>query len=204
MTWRRHLVVFVKASRLGTVKTRLAADVGAVEAWRFYRQSTAAILGRVGRDPRWACQLAVTPDSDAGPWPGNLPRRPQGPGDLGARMARVLRHMPPGPVIIIGTDIPGLTAAHVEGGFRALADKDMVFGPSPDGGFWLIGARRRPPPRELFRAVRWSSEHALADTLANLGLRMKVSFLDQLNDIDDGADYRRWKAENKYGDAILN
>ncbi len=194
MIWRRHLVVFVKAPRLGTVKTRLAADVGVVEAWRFYRQSTAAILGRVGRDPRWTCQLAVTPDNGSGPWP--LPRRPQGAGDLGARMARVLREMPPGPVIIIGTDIPDLTAGHIERAFKMLAGKDMVFGPSPDGGFWLIGARRRPPPRDLFRAVRWSSEHALADTLANLSPRMKVSFLDQLNDIDHGADYHRWKARN--------
>jgi hypothetical protein len=192
----RHLVVFVKAPRLGTVKTRLAADVGVVEAWRFYRQSTAAILGRVGRDPRWTCGLAVTPDSNAGHWPGDLPRRPQGTGDLGARMARVLREMPPGPVIIIGTDIPDLTAGHVEDAFRALADKDMVFGPSPDGGFWLIGARRRPPPRDLFRAVRWSSEHALADTLTNLSPRLKLGFLDSLDDIDDGADYQRWRANN--------
>lgn len=192
---RRHLVVFVKAPRLGAVKSRLAADIGTVAAWRFYRQSTAAILGRVGGDARWTCSLAVTPDSavnDNGLWPGDIARRAQGVGGLGARMARVFRELPPGPVVIIGSDIPDLTADHVDRAFRSLADKDMVFGPSPDGGFWLIGARRRPLPRGVFRAVRWSSEHALADTLANLGPAIKVGLLDHLDDIDNGADYRRW------------
>jgi glycosyltransferase A (GT-A) superfamily protein (DUF2064 family) len=162
-------------------------------------RSTAAILGRVGRDPRWTCRLAVTPDGAAHGgrwWPAHLPRRPQGAGDLGARMARALGDPPPGPVVIIGTDIPDLTAGHIERAFRVLEANHMVFGPSPDGGFWLIGARRRALPRELFRAVRWSSEHALADTLANLGPGLTVGLLEPLADIDDGADYRCWKREN--------
>ncbi len=190
----RHLVVFVKAPRLGAVKTRLAADIGAVAAWRFYRQSTRDLIRRIGRDPRWTCRLAVTPDgalNDNRVWPGNLPRQPQGAGDLGARMARTFHDLPIGPVVIIGSDIPDLTADHVDRAFRALGDHDMVFGPSPDGGFWLIGVRQRPLPRDLFQAVRWSSEHALADTLANLGSRMSVGFTDQLDDIDNGADYHR-------------
>ncbi len=192
----RHLVVFVKAPRLGAVKTRLAADIGALAAWRFYRESTARILRRLGADPRWSCRLGVTPDRFARGghfWPARLPRLAQGTGDLGQRFSHAFRVLPTGPVVIVGTDIPDLAAAHIERAFRALERHHMVFGPSPDGGYWLIGARRRRLPRDAFHGVRWSSEHALADTLTNLGPRVKVGFLEDLADIDDGADYRRWK-----------
>jgi uncharacterized protein len=39
--------------------------------------------------------------------------------------------------------------------------------------------------------VRWSSRHALADTLDNLPKALSVGFAATLDDIDDGAAYRR-------------
>ena len=198
MSPRRHLVIFVKAPRVGAVKTRLAADIGALAAWRFYRNTTARIVRRLGRDRRWTCWLAVTPDRFARQgrfWPQRPPRLPQGAGDLGARMARPLRRLPPGPVVIVGTDVPDLCAAHVECAFRALNRHDAVFGPAPDGGYWLIGMRRRRRACDIFRNVRWSTRHALADTLVNLGPRLTVAFLEELADIDDGASFRRWRGK---------
>ena len=187
---QRHVLLFVKAPRLGAVKTRLAADIGMVEAWRFYRACLAGALRRLGRDSRWRCSLAVTPDRFVRP--GD---RAQGGGDLGARMARALRHMPGGPVVIIGGDIPDIESADIVRAFRELERRDLVFGPASDGGFWLVGARRRRPlPRDLFRHVRWSSAHALADTLAGLGGRCSTALIRQLDDIDNGDDYRRWRA----------
>lgn len=195
MRAQRHLLLFVKAPRLGAVKTRLAADIGVIGAWRFYRASVAAMLRRLGRDRRWRCSLCVTPDRFAhpgGPWPSSAPRLPQGRGDLGMRMGRAMRAMPPGPVIIIGGDIPEIEVGDIVLAFRELERRDMVFGPSSDGGYWLVGARRRPR-RELFRHVRWSSRHALADTLANLGPGCDAGLLRELDDIDNGDDYRRWR-----------
>lgn len=197
---QRHLVLLVKAPRLGAVKTRLAVDIGMLKAWRFHRASVAGTLRRLGRDPRWRCWLLVTPDRFARPgrpWPPHLARRPQGGGDLGARMGRALNSMPPGPVVIIGGDIPEIEPGDIVQAFRELSRKDMVFGPSSDGGYWLIGARRRPPPRGLFQGVRWSSPFALADTLANLGAHCRTALLREHDDIDDGDDYRRWRARIK-------
>ena len=194
---QRHVLLFVKAPRLGAVKRRLAADIGMVEAWRFYRACLAGVLRRLGRDRRWRCSLVVTPDRFArpvGPWPWRLPRRPQGGGDLGARMGRALNDMPPGPVVIIGGDIPEIESGYIVQAFRELSRRDMVFGPASDGGYWLIGARRRPLPHGLFRHVRWSSRHALADTLASLGPHCSTALLRELDDIDNGDDYRRWRA----------
>ena len=192
---QRHLVLFVKAPRLGAVKTRLSADIGALQAWRFYRSSVAGILRRLGRDRRWLCRLWVTPDRFAlsgGPWPTGYGRRAQGSGDLGERMARALATMPPGPVVIIGGDIPDIECGDIARAFRALERRDMVFGPASDGGYWLVGVRHPGRRADLFAGVRWSSEFALADSLANLADRRPAAMLETLDDIDDGDDLARW------------
>jgi len=189
------LVVMSKAPRMGAVKTRLARDIGAVEASRFYRSNTQSLLQRLD-DPRWATVIAGAPDAhlnDAGFWPSTLPRVSQGQGDLGDRMGRVMRDMPQGPVVLIGCDIPDVSPAHIAAAFKALGDNDAVFGPAEDGGYWLVGLKRRPHVKEIFGNVRWSSEHALADTMANLE-GASIAMLDVMPDIDTGADFARWKA----------
>ena len=196
MTPANHLVAFAKTPRLGRVKSRLAADVGAVAATAFYRRTLGSVLPPLARDGRWRCWLAVTPDRDAHDgrlWPAGWRPIPQGGGDLGQRMARPLRHLPPGPVVIIGTDVPDIRPRHVAAAFRALGDNDAVLGPSTDGGYWLVGLGRRPCTPALFEGVRWSTEYALADTLANLKGVRKVALLETLDDIDDGAALARWR-----------
>lgn len=202
-----HVVIFAKAPRVGAVKRRLAAGIGALAAWRCYRDITGGLIGRLAREPRWRLWLAVTPDSAAHAtrfWPRarhrrGIPRIPQGAGDLGARMGRVLRDLPPGPAVIVGSDIPDIDAAAVRAAFRALQSADAVFGPAGDGGYWLLGLRRRPRPRAylpgaLFRDVRWSSEHALADTLVGLPQSMRVAQLRRLDDVDEISHWRAWRA----------
>jgi glycosyltransferase A (GT-A) superfamily protein (DUF2064 family) len=115
---------------------------------------------------------------------------PQGRGDLGRRTASVARMLPPGRVVIVGSDIPGMSAADIDHAFRTLGSNDAVFGPATDGGYWLVGLRRRPHFVDPFANVRWSSEHALANTLANLAEK-EVAMLRQLSDVDDGASWRR-------------
>lgn len=193
---RRHLVVFVKAPRLGTVKTRLARSIGDVEAWLFYRRLTKDVLRRLCGP--WCLWLAVTPDRFAREgrfWPAGLPRRKQGGGDIGARMARPIAELPPGPVVIVGSDIPELAKRHVVAAFRALGTQNAVFGPARDGGYWLVGLRRRPSRAHPFApGVRWSSPHALADTLRALGSTRRHALLEALSDIDTAADYSAWLA----------
>ena len=191
----RRLVVMVKAPLAGRVKSRLARDIGAVEAVRFYRTVTAALLRRLGADPRWQTVLAVTPDDAAGAsfWPAALPRIGQGGGDLGQRMQRLLdRRAGPGPVVIVGSDIPAIRPGHIAAAFAALGRADAVFGPATDGGYWLVGAKRLPRVPQLFGNVRWSNAATLADTLANAA-DLKVAFVDRLSDVDDGADYLAWR-----------
>ncbi len=196
---QNHLVIFAKAPRIGRVKSRLAAGIGPVGAWAFQRNQLKHLTRRLSLDPRWCCWLAAAPDRsvfDHALWhraaPGTTARISQGPGDLGARMARVMALLPPGPVVVIGGDIPGITPAMIARAFRRLGHADAVFGPAHDGGYWLVGLKRRPRFVDPFTGVRWSTEHALADTAANLA-GMRIDMIDALDDVDDAEGYRRWR-----------
>ncbi len=193
-----QLVVMAKRPELGRVKTRLAHGMGAVAATRFYRQTTYDLIRRMSADARWQTVLALSPDRtvhEAGLWPRDVPRVAQGTGDLGERMGRLMRDLPAGPVVIIGSDIPDISRTHIAAAFAALGQNDAVIGPSDDGGYWLIGLRRGTRVPEIFDHVRWSGEHARADTLWNVTREcLSLATLPTLTDIDTYEDYRRWKA----------
>jgi rSAM/selenodomain-associated transferase 1 len=182
----------VKEPRMGAVKTRLARDVGAVAATQFYRHLTTNLIRRLALDRRWRLVLAIAPDRaiDAPIWPRTVVKVGQGRGDIGARMARLLRVAGPGPAVLIGSDIPAVSAEHIAAAFAELKRNDAVFGPVADGGFWLVGLRRSNHLAGLFDGVRWSGPNALADTLANLA-RCKIGFTSTLVDVDDGQSYER-------------
>ena len=189
---RRWLVIMAKEPRCGAVKTRLARDIGAVAATQFYRRTLRGVSARLTRDMRWRTLIAVTPDSaiHAPVWPYGAGLVAQGEGDLGARMQRAFDCLPPGPIVIIGTDIPEISGRHIAQAFRKLGSNDAVLGPCDDGGYWLVGQRRSPRVRDMFAGVRWSSTHTLEDTLANLA-GARVAMLEPLEDVDDGISYRR-------------
>lgn len=183
------LVIMVKEPRPGRVKTRLAADIGPLPAALWMRRRLARLVQDL-TTPHWTTCLAVAPDRalHSGLLP-SAPRMPQGTGDLGHRMTRALKAAPRGPVLVIGADIPGITRAHVRDAFRQIARHGAVIGPARDGGYWAVGLdTRRPVPRDLFHGTRWSTEHALADTLATLPA---PAFLPVLDDVDNVADLAR-------------
>jgi rSAM/selenodomain-associated transferase 1 len=190
--FRCRLVIMAKAPVAGRVKTRLAHDLGVAAATRFARHATMGVLARMAHHPAWLTTLAVTPDGGARwrPWPRHVGRVPQGHGGLGVRMQRIMERTAPGPVVIIGTDIPGIRASHIRDAFRLLGRHDAVLGPATDGGYWLVGLRRRPRVPRIFQAVRWSSPHALADTLANLS-GLSVARVAVLSDVDTARDFAR-------------
>jgi uncharacterized protein len=186
-----------KSPVLGGAKRRLGPEIGGTRAIRFYRACLSHTALRLASDPRWRTVLAVAPDKDAArrfwPSPIKAPRLMQGDGDLGKRMQRLFKRLPPGPAIIVGSDIPAISPSHVARAFRLLGGADAVLGPAPDGGYWLIGLKRAPKIVSPFAGVRWSGPQALADTVANLKGK-RIVYAATLCDVDTAEAYKHERA----------
>lgn len=196
MTPRPQLIIMVKEPRPGQVKTRLAAQIGRVEATWWFRHQSAQLIRRLANDPRWSTRLAIAPDRAINTcfFPARIARVPQGGGDLGQRMHRMLAASDPGPVVLIGSDIPDVTPTRIWRALSALKSYDAVFGPAPDGGYWLVGLKnahlaRRP----MFENVVWSHPNTLQDSIDSLGPGFRVNMADQLQDIDAPEDFNTAK-----------
>ena len=183
----------VKVPIAGRVKTRLAREVGVVGATMFYRHAMRGVIARLAHQPFWREMLIVDPDSAVSSrmLPQGAAHAGQGRGDLGVRMQRPMRVLPPGPVCLIGTDVPDISVADVRRAFRQLGNHDAVFGSAEDGGFWLVGLRRTPRVIDPYqKAVPWSRPDTLARTLANLS-DARVAFTSRHHDVDSAADLAR-------------
>ncbi len=188
-----RLVIMVKVPIAGRVKTRLAREIGVIGATMFYRHAMCNVIARLARQPFWRAVIIVDPDSGVASrmLPAGAARAGQGRGDLGVRMQRPMRTSPPGPVCLIGTDVPDISVVDVRRAFRLLGDNHAVFGPAEDGGFWLVGLRRIPRVIDPYRgSVPWSRHDTLERALENLsGLR--VAFTARHHDVDSAADLAR-------------
>lgn len=185
-----RLIIMVKEPVAGRVKTRLARTIGSARAAALYRSMQTTVIERLAPDRRWHTTLAIAPDTAVNKpiWPRSFAdSRSQGGGSLGTRLQRQIDDAPLGPVVIIGSDIPGIVQSDIAAAFRALGALDAVVGPSRDGGFWLIGLGQRSRARKIFGNVRWSTSHALADTLANMR-GMKIAQLGLHDDVDTADD----------------
>ncbi len=185
----RHLVIFARRPALGAGKRRLAREIGDLAALRFQRSSLTRLSRTLDQNALWTLWLCLTPDRAPATF---FSRReiPQGAGDLGQKLTRLMGRLPPGEVVVIGSDAPQIGRADIRAAFRALGRRSAVFGPACDGGFWLVGldhaARRRPP----FSNVRWSTAHTLADVIARHAPR-SFELLRELEDVDDAESLRR-------------
>jgi rSAM/selenodomain-associated transferase 1 len=186
---RDVVVVFARAPRLGAVKRRLARDIGDRGALRFHVATLNRLLRALTSERRFRTVLAITPERARLRLPVTVERMGQGAGDLGARMHRAFHRFPGTRVALMGCDIPDAGPQDALAAFRALGLADAAFGPAADGGYWLVAMSPRRPARP-FVAVRWSTEHALADTLANFAGR-RVALLRTLDDVDTVEDLRR-------------
>jgi len=185
---RVRLIVFAKAPVGGNVKTRLARDIGMAAAAAWYRRAfirTRNIVAAAKLDHEVAAAPSASAMRAASGTRGRLTT--QAPGDLGRRMALAAKQAG-GPSLIFGVDIPGLTPAILRTAREAVQRHDLVLGPARDGGFYLVGLKTPAHAFRLYDRVRWSSEHAMADTIANAPKHWRLYLLPMLNDVDQAGD----------------
>jgi len=187
------IVIFARAPVAGEVKTRLARTVGDAAALQLYEaflDDTCLVTQGLGARRVLAVAGDVAqPALERLAKSQRLTIEPQADGDLGARLTHaVATHVAHGPVVVIGSDAPTLPRRYLHQALDALADADVVLGPSDDGGYYLVGARVAVP--ELFRDVPWSTPAVLATTRARLGERAHV-LLPPWYDVDEAPDLER-------------
>ena len=185
---RPTIALFAKFPRAGEVKTRLIPGVGAEAAAGIHRalvERTIATVRRSGLP--LALYISGASQADFARWLGDdIALREQGEGDLGARLARVAA-----PAILLGADIPDLTAEHLRDAARALEDVPVVIGPAQDGGYYLLGFNQKVP--FLFDDMAWGTDAVRAETQRRLEERgIAWCELDPLADCDRPEDLARW------------
>ena len=186
----------------GRCKSRLSKDIGKNYALKIQQKMlmhtlsvskflereghldvTLAISGiGLGSSKRWCKKIGINNY--------NL----QGRGNLGEKMRRQLlineseQNEEKRDFIIIGTDLPDLCHLDLLEAISKLRENDIIFGPSEDGGYWLIGLSKKLVSRKLvhpFINLKWSSQDVLQNTIDNLSnLKLKIDFLNCKVDID--------------------
>jgi len=164
------LGLFAKPPVPGTVKTRLAAEIGNEAAASLYQAFVAdlvqshtssadiRILGFCGDEREVSETWAQTVACD------NFQAWAQPAGDLGQRMYAFFQHaLTLGDrAVLIGTDSPNLPPEYIDRAFALLLEHDVVIGPASDGGYYLIG--QRSSARDIFRDTEWSSTRVFEQT----------------------------------------
>ena len=196
---RIGVAILARSPVPGQVKTRLIPLLGAegaasLQTWMLQRAVATALAADVGPVTLW-CEgdiehRAIIRCRELGP----LSIRPQVAGDLGRRMLATVQESPTAEgTLVIGTDCPVLSAAHLREAARSLADRDAVLIPVEDGGYVLIGMKS--PAAGAFAGIDWGTPQVMAQTrqsLATMGWRWAK--LATLWDVDRAEDVERLAA----------
>lgn len=187
------LLLFIRNPRLGQVKTRLARTLGDGEALRIYlillEKTRQAALGVPVE--RWLFYSDFLENGDE--WSEtDFQKKVQTGADLGERMENAFRQAfsaGADKAVIIGSDCPGLHGTLLQEAFNRLDDADFVLGPTPDGGYYLLGMKQMEV--SLFRGIVWSTDTVRAETLRRIEEAGKLCvFLPVLSDVDTEEDWR--------------
>lgn len=167
------LIVVVKNPVPGRVKTRLQSRYTPQQAARLYIAFVKDTLDKVRRLHIDKRIIAFDPPNEEQAvrkvCDNDFEYVPQVQDDLGQRMYQaLLQQLQSGAqrVILIGTDIPSLPATYITQAFELLKSKDVVIGPSTDGGYYLVGISRPCP--EIFENINWSTFSVLSETTESL------------------------------------
>jgi uncharacterized protein len=197
------IFVFAKPPRPGACKTRLAATIGDRRASALAAAFLLDVWDVVRARPFARAVLAATElDHEAYGMPRDVVMVSQGEGDLGDRMARMLRLglSETRFAIVVGADCPGIGARCFEDATRVLLSHDAYIAPTDDGGFYLLAVRTCP--EGIFDGVPWSAPTTCRATIARMrAIGLSVFVGPPFTDVDDSASLAvlRQRLVSEYG-----
>jgi rSAM/selenodomain-associated transferase 1 len=186
------LYVIAKAPRVGLAKTRLGKSIGHEEAIELYKAFLRDLGARFADAPFGFGWYITPPDA----WPeisaltGETERLLfQKEGDLTDRQRELFREAERRGerTVLIGSDAPHLSVETIEEAFRALDHCDLVFLPTHDGGYCLIGMSG--PYDEVLEGVEMSTGSELDGIIRQARIsNLSVKFLEPTFDVDEEED----------------
>ena len=189
-----HLYVAAKAPRKGEAKTRLGHAIGHEAAIGLYRAFLRDLAARFEGAPFPVGWYVTPPDA----WPeisplvnGHRDTRVlfQGPGDWTERQGDLFREAArrgEDRTVLIGSDSPQLEIEVVQTAFRKLEHHDLVFGPTHDGGYYLIGMRGW---HDVLREIPMSTNTVLDDIIVQADRDgLSVGCVEPTFDVDEAED----------------
>lgn len=188
---KKAIILFTKNPELGKVKTRLAKTIGDEKALEIYiklLEHTKAIVEPVDVDKFVFYSEKVLNNDD---WDNSIyHKKVQVGADLGIRMKNAFQELFKlnyQSICIIGSDCYELNSEIINKAFTELEEKDVVIGPTFDGGYYLLGIKILYS--ELFENKNWSTETVYSDSIADVELlSLSYSNLVKLTDIDEEKD----------------
>lgn len=187
------LYIIARAPRTGFAKTRLGKDLGHERAVALYKAFLTDLAARFSDSPFPLGWYVTPPDG----WPdisaligGSERVLFQGEGDLTRRQRDLFLgagERGEERVVLMAADSPQLGVEAIEEAFRLLKRKDLVLGPTYDGGYYLIGMSR---PHDVFEGPM-STGSELDNMMARADhLGLSIGLLEATFDVDVADDLR--------------
>ena len=188
---QNNVFIMTKIPYLKVCKKRLAYDIGAINSRRFITNNIEYYRKLLSHQKKYKINYYLTPREKFRTFSFTIFNNIIGQNGncLGDKIWH-LKKINKGPLILFGSDIPDIKISYIKNLFNILKYKDVVIGPTFDGGFWAIGFSNKRNISYPFKDIRWSSSHTLEDlikNLSNLNIDYKIS--QKLRDIDILKDY---------------
>ena len=194
-TSAQALILFAKDPVAGQVKTRLSSLLDNSTTLNLYHHFLRDSIEKICSVAEVDRFIGIASNSQTGYFEDVSRRRSvqlfvQEGDNLGERMRRAFEErFKEGyeRVVIIGADSPTLPTAYIEQALQS--KKEVVIGPSTDGGYYLIGMQGKVT--DVFEGVSWGTDQVLSETLDVLkGQRAEAELLPVWYDVDLPEDLR--------------
>ena len=206
----KTLIYFCKHPEPGFVKSRLSKDVGNLLTSKIYQiileHTLQCLYGK-----EFEIKLFCHPNTDH-PFFTYLNNKYkvslhcQTGHDIGERMYNAFKECVQNNLnaVLIGSDCMELDSAYVKNAFQELErGKDVVLGPTLDGGYALIGLRQ--VSLLLFNDIAWGTDKVLQQTKDRIvNNDWTYSCLSEIRDIDTQADYLYFSNHKRYKHLFSN
>jgi uncharacterized protein len=195
-------ILFLKYPQRGAVKTRLASVLGNDLTYELYCCFLEDISAMTRRVKAQAIIMYSGPEGVSfSDFPGVKCILQQG-NNIGERMHNAFLDVFAlgfESCVLTGSDSPDLPAILVNDAFDKLESTDIVIGPSADGGYYLIGCKRRSLNPSIFHDINWSTNEVYTETIKCFN---KTEFqylqLQQWTDIDEFDDLKNFYRRNVF------